>query len=348
MSNPETPSNNSIPTSGRESPRDWTVSIIGGETHIGAITALNGKGLQIKGACVREDQISWAKDLFQTEVYTDAEEMLKACKPDIVGVANENDLKADAILRAFRHGCHVIADKPAAITIAELDAIERERQDHDRRLLMLLTLRGHAQYCKLRELVSSGAIGEPIQCQAKMSVELKPDARPPWFLDQRRSGGPIVDLAIHSIDAVEWATGLRFTQVTAYQAHRTHPEMSELIDCGGALFKMSNGGTAFIQYNRVLPKGCGNDYRLDIVGTDGQIEFRLGKYLRVQKEGNVIEDFPLTDLPPNQSVVEDWLESLRNPSVSPLVPESASMRANFISCLAQNSADNGNTLNIDD
>jgi hypothetical protein len=98
----------------------------------------------------------------------------------------------------------------------------------------------------------------------------------------------------------------------------------------------------------VLPKGCGNDYRLDIVGTDGQIEFRLGKYLRVQKEGNVIEDFPLTDLPPNQSVVEDWLESLRNPSVSPLVPESASMRANIISCLAQNSADNGNTLNIDD
>ena len=341
-------SNNPVSASGGADPRKWTVSIIGGETHIKEITSLCGEMVEINGASVREEQIGWAEELFQTEIYTDAEEMLEACEPHIVVVANENDQKAAAILQAFRRGCHVIADKPAAINLAELDEIERHGQSHARRLLMLLTLRGNPQYRKVRDLVRSGAIGEPIQCQAKMSVELKPGARPPWFLDQRRSGGPILDLAIHSIDAVEWATGLRLTQVTAYQANRSRPEMPELIDSGGALFQLENGGTAFIQYNRVLPDGCRNDYRLDVVGTEGQIEFRLGKYIRLQKEGNTVEDFPLAELPANRSVVKDWLESLHDASASPLVPDAASIRANRIACLTQKSADKGITVLIDD
>ena len=329
-------------------PRQWSLAIVGGETHIKEITSLHGNGLEIVGAVVREDQIAWARQSLQTEVYTEMKDLMAAQSPRIVVAANENYRKAEVIKRALASGCHVIADKPAAINLTELDEMEQMAKDYQRRFLMLLTLRGHAHYRKLRELVASGAIGEPVQCQAKMSVELKPHARPPWFLDQRLSGGPILDLAIHSIDAVEWITGLRLASVTSYQANISRPQMTQLVDSGACLFRLENGGTAFIQFNRVLPAGCGNDYRLDVVGTEGQIEFRLGRYLRLQKKGNAIEDFPLAKLSPNQSVVADWLKSLDDRDHSPLVPDAASFRANRIACLAQNSADSGKTVAIHD
>ena len=329
-------------------PRQWSVAIVGGETHIKEITSLNGSGLKIVGTVVRKEQVAWARESLQAEVYTKMEDLMAAHSPRIIVVANENYRKPAVIKHAITSGCHVIADKPAALNITELDEMELMAKDYKSRFLMLLTLRGHAQYRKLRDLVASGAIGEPIQCQAKMSVELKPQARPPWFLDQRLSGGPILDLAIHSIDAVEWVSGLRLASVTSYQANISRPQMTQLVDSGVCLFRLENGGTAFIQFNRVLPAGCGNDYRLDVVGTEGQIEFRLGRYLRLQKKGNAIKDFPLVDLPSNQSVVADWLKSLDDPQYSPLVPDAVSYRANRIACLAQSSADSGKTVAIDD
>lgn len=323
-----------------------TVAIVGGETHIGEITALNGKELKIVGAAVREEQIEQARDSFKTDIYTDFRKLLTEKNPDLVAVANENHKKAEVVLESLRRGCHVIADKPIVIRLSELEEIEHHATKYGSRILMLLTLRGHGQYRKVKEIVDSGVIGEPIQCQAKMSVELKKDKRPPWFLDQRYAGGPILDLSIHSIDAVEWTTGLKLTDVTSYQANLTHPEMPHLIDSGVSLFGLENGGTAFIQQNRVLPDGCGNDYRLDIVGTKGQIEFRLNKYLRVQTKDNEVVEYDRESMSENKSVVADWLKSLDDESYSPMIPDSESLRANRIACLAQQSADEGKTISI--
>lgn len=323
----------------------YRVAIVGGETHIGEITALQGTALQITGVAVHAEQQDWARGAFSAPVVTDWRALLDEGQADIVAIANENDGKAEVALAALERGLHLIVDKPLALTLADTLAIQRLAEKRGRRVLMLLTLRGDPWYRKARELVAAGAIGLPMQVYGKMSVELKREQRPPWFLDKRRAGGPILDLAIHTIDQVEWVTGLRLTDVTAQEANLSDLSREELIDCGAMFYRLSNGGTAMVEQNRVLPPGTGSDYRLDVVGTLGQVNLRYGKsvtLLTAAGEQRWLEG----DLAPSRSVVADWLASLAGGSAEPLVPDAASFRANVIACLAKEAADSGKTVAI--
>lgn len=315
------------------------IVIVGGETHIGEVTSLRGESLEITGVAVHPEQAEWAEKTFQAPVFHDFRRLLDQAPADIVAVANENDLKAEAVLEALGRGKHVIVDKPMALTLGEMDRIESLARQAGRSVLMLLTLRGNPWYRRLRDLVRDGAIGEPMQVYGKMAVELKRSQRPPWFLDKDRAGGPILDLAIHTIDQVEWVTGQRLTEVTAYEANISEPEDGQLIDSGAMFFRLSNGGTATIEQNRVMPPGTGSDYRLDVVGTRGQANLRFGKSLSVwTRAGETV--LGAGDLGATVSVVADWLATLAGGG-TPLVPDADSYRCNRIACLAKQAADSG-------
>jgi len=308
------------------------VAIVGGETHIGEVTKLAGTRLEIVGAAVREDQFDMARKEFGGCVTADWRELLDKTKPQIVAVANESDLKVEVCVQALQRGMHVIVDKPLALTLEDTRAVRKAAQDAGKSVLMLLTLRGDPLYRKVRDIVLSGEIGESVQIYGKMSVELKEEKRPPWFLDRRRAGGPILDLSIHGIDQFEWATGRKLVEAAAVEGNLSRRDMSNLTDCGAVLFRLDNGGTAFMEHNRLMPKGRGSDYRMRVVGTKGQVDMRMGHYLWRQTEAGRT-DFDIKELGPALSVVESWLDALEKGAEN-LGPDEASFRVNEICCLA--------------
>ena len=318
------------------------VAIVGGETHIGEVTKLVGVRLEIVGAAVREDQFDKARQDFGGHITKDWRKLLDQAKPEIVAVANENDLKAEVCLEALQRGMHVIVDKPLALTLEDTRAISDAAERSGKGVLMLLTLRGDPFYRKVREIVLSGEIGEPVQIYGKMSVQLKADKRPPWFLDRRRAGGPILDLASHGIDQFEWATGRKLVEVTAHEANLSRPDMPHLTDSGAMFFRLDNRGTAFIEQNRLMPEGQGSDYRMRVVGTEGQVDMRMGKCLWQQTETGRT-DFDINDLGPSLSVVESWLDAMDKGSEN-LVPDEASFRVNEICCVAIEAAKQNTAL----
>jgi len=168
----------------------YKVGIIGGETHFGEITQLQGKALEIMAAAVRPEQVEWAQETFGCRVFENTENLL-ACKDlDLIFVANENDRRAEAIVAVLGAGCDVIVDKPLAITMEQQQQqIESILQRNSRRrLFMLLTLRGSPLYAGLRGILQENEIGSPAFTHVRMAVRLKRKQRPPWFLDVRRSG----------------------------------------------------------------------------------------------------------------------------------------------------------------
>lgn len=320
------------------------IAIIGGETHIGEVTSLQGISIEVTGVSVHPDQNEWAEKTFRAPVFHDFRRMLDQTPADIVAVANENDLKAEAVLEAVERGKHVIVDKPMALTLGDVDRIESLARRMQRRVLMLLTLRGNPWYRKLRDLVRGGRIGQPMQIYGKMSVELKRANRPAWFLDRVRAGGPIHDLAIHTIDQLEWVTGLRLTEVTAYEANISEPGDTLLLDSGAMFFRMQNGGTAVVEQNRVMPPGTGSDYRLYVVGTKGQANLRFGRSLTIWTEAGE-QQYSAADLGPAESVVADWLTTITTDR-PPVVPDEASYRCSRIACLAKLSAETGSRVSL--
>jgi predicted dehydrogenase len=320
----------------------YRVGIIGGETHIHEITNLRGHLLELIGISVRDDQHDWALDQFAVPVYASVTELLERAQPDIVAIANENDRKAEAVVQALDHGCHVIVDKPMALSLDEVQRIEAAGARAERHVLLLLTLRGDPWFATTRALVEAGTIGELVQVRMQMTVPLNASQRPDWFLDARRSGGPILDLAIHAFDALEWTTGRRLLWVAAHEANVSRPSQTTLVDSGAELFGLDNGGTAIVEQNRV---GLEYDYRMAITGTAGQVNMLHKRQLRVQTADGW-RDIPSPEMRTPVSVVHDWLESLGSGQRVPLISDADSLRASRVACLTRHAAETGVRVQI--
>ena len=122
------------------------------------------------------------------------------------------------------------------------------------------------------------------------------------------------------------------------------PDMRNLTDSGAVFFRLDNGGTAFMEHNRLMPKGQGSDYRMRVVGTKGQVDMRMGHYLWKQTEAGRTE-FDIKDLGPALSVVESWLDALETGTEN-LVPDEVSFRVNGICCLAIQAAARGTIVKL--
>ena len=309
------------------------IAVIGGETHIGEVTKLKEKSLDIVGASVRPGLEEWAGKTFGCSLFDDPKEMLEQSKPDIVAVANENDEKSKAVLLALKAGCDVVVDKPIALSTKQQASIERELWLRpEQRLLMLLTLRGQPIWAALREIVRSGRIGIPAFTHVRMAVRLKRAERPPWFLDVRRSGGVFLDLLIHGLDQVEWITGRRIAAMTARTGNLSDPADRNLRDHASVFCELDDGSSAVVEGQRTLPDVKGSDYRVTVAATEGYADlFQADNRLNVTD--GTAADKPVEMFPDAVSVVQDWLNS------GDLVGQKASLRANLLAVTATEAAD---------
>lgn len=302
------------------------VGIVGGETHISEITALQGNQLEIVGAAVRPDEAARAADQFGCPVVESYQELLERFRPDLVAVANENDLRAETIVAALHAGCDVICDKPLAITWDQQRAVEEAVVASGRRLLNLLTLRGSPIWAGLRDVVQSGRLGEPAFVHVRMAVQLKRAARPPWFLDVRRSGGLFLDLLIHGLDYVEWLTGQSVVAVSAVSGNLGYPDEQHLRDHASVFCELERAA-AVCDGQRMLPDTRGADYRVTVAGTHGFADLDMAAN-RVTITDPAGDGQVLETLPPAASIVADWLAG------GNLIPQEASLRANRLALWA--------------
>jgi len=315
------------------------LAIIGGETHIEEVMKL-GDAINVVGVAVRDDQIAKAGDEFDCPVTTDYKELIAQDGLDIVAVANENDRKAEVVLAALNRGCDVIVDKPLAITMEEQDQIEAElSRNADRRLLMLLTLRGNSIWAGMRNVVNSGKIGIPAFTHIRMAVRLKREQRPPWFLDVRRSGGLFLDLLIHGLDQVEWLTGRRIVAMTANTGNLGYVDEEHLSDHAAVYCELDDGSSAIVEGQRMLPDTKGSDYRVTVAGTKGYADL-LAADNRLIVTSPETADQDMENLPEQVSVVKDWIGG------GQLVPQAASLRANRLAILATMSAEQHERISV--
>ena len=62
--------------------------------------------------------------------YTDYKEMLREVKPELVAIATDSGVHAQIALDCIRMGCHVIIEKPIAMSVADAKAIVDEAEKY--------------------------------------------------------------------------------------------------------------------------------------------------------------------------------------------------------------------------
>jgi predicted dehydrogenase len=314
--------------------------IIGGETHLSEITGCIGKGIDLVAVSVNEDIYNKHFKQYGIPNYRNADAMPENHALDLAGIANENDLKFETVQKCMTRGMDVVVDKPLCITRNEQAEIEKTVSRLKKDIIMLLTLRGNPSYMAVKECMDKKMIGEPVHCHIRMSVQLKKEQRPPWFLDVNRSGGMFLDLLIHGIDALEWMTGLKIQSILARTGNIGYENEVNLRNHASMYCELSNGGTAVIEGQRMLPQTKGSDYRVMIAGTQGVLDMDMaaGTVFCTNQESVGMK----VPLPERMSVVETWLKG------SPIVNTEHSLRANRIAVIATESAITGKKIVIDD
>ena len=151
--------------------------------------------------------------------YSSMEQMLKEEEIDAVDICTWNKEHVPLSIKAAKAGKHIMCEKPAAMSIAELK--ELKEIIFEKKLIYLLAIpnRYKAETECIKEIVDSGKIGDIYY--AKTSYLRRRGAPDGWFTDKSISGGgPLMDLAPHALDGAWYIMGCPIPRRISATCHK--------------------------------------------------------------------------------------------------------------------------------
>jgi predicted dehydrogenase len=143
---------------------------------------------------------------------------------DVVVVATTNDALADIGRVAVEAGKHVLVEKPAARTVAEIDPLIEAARRHNRLVRVGFNHRYHPALLKARELADRGVLGEMMFVRGRYGHGGRIGYDREWRADPALSGGgELIDQGVHLIDLSRWFLG-EFSVVDGF-AHTYYWQM---------------------------------------------------------------------------------------------------------------------------
>src|SRR6185437_9561206 len=127
---------------------------------------------------------------------------------EAVIVATINSALAEVTAAAIRVGKHVIVEKPAGISVQQVDELIALEKKHDVRVRVGFNHRYHPAFTKAREIFASGVMGEMMFIRARYGHGGRIGYDKEWRADPKLAGGgELIDQGIHLIDLAGWFLG---------------------------------------------------------------------------------------------------------------------------------------------
>ncbi len=137
----------------------------------------------------------------------DVDELL-GLAPDVVVVATTHDQLAPLTLRALAVGSHVLVEKPAGLSVAQIDDLQREASRAGRRVKVGFNHRFHPALADLAAEVHSGEHGPLMHLRGRYGHGGRPGYDREWRMTPEVSGGgELIDQGMHLLDLTHWLAG---------------------------------------------------------------------------------------------------------------------------------------------
>ncbi|HTM25672.1 MAG TPA: Gfo/Idh/MocA family oxidoreductase [Vicinamibacterales bacterium] len=190
-------------------------------------------------------------------------------RPDveIVIVSTVNDSLAAIVRAAVEEGKHVLVEKPAARSVAEIDEVIAAAGARRCKVRVGFNHRYHPAVQKARELFETGALGGLMFLRGRYGHGGRPGYDTEWRADPRRSGGgELIDQGVHLIDLSRWFLG-DFAHVTGF-AHTYFWQMP-VDDNAFLLLRTARDEAAFLHVSCTEWK---NLFSFEIYGRTGKLQ----------------------------------------------------------------------------
>jgi predicted dehydrogenase len=141
------------------------------------------------------------------KVFSDWKSMLTEVQPAAVSICTPNGLHAPASVDSSSAGCHVITEKPMAMTPGECEQMIEAARNAKKHLVVGFQFRYHPATQFITRARDAGQFGRVlfVKCQA-----LRRRGIPNWGVFGQKhlqGGGPMMDIGVHVIEMAHYAMG---------------------------------------------------------------------------------------------------------------------------------------------
>jgi myo-inositol 2-dehydrogenase/D-chiro-inositol 1-dehydrogenase len=220
---------------------------------------------------------------------------LLECDLDIVSVCTPTPTHAQLAVAALDAGLNVLCEKPIGRTLADAHRIVTAAESAPGLLMVGHVSRFEPDHRRAKDLVGEGVVGELTMMSHSMTTSLPGWSQFGWLSDPELSGGPLVDLAVHSFDYLSWVNGSDAVRVHAVAADTAVGATTYAL----VHLRYANGAIARVETSWAHPASHGFKLAAELVGTEGRLSWDyddLAEGFLHRAHGDTIRFDPLGEL----------------------------------------------------
>ncbi|MFN8606483.1 MAG: Gfo/Idh/MocA family oxidoreductase [Vulcanimicrobiota bacterium] len=213
---------------------------------------------------------------------------------DVASICTPNGLHARHSIQALGAGCHVLVEKPMAITSKDCGEMIKAAERANRRLFAIKQNRFNPPVAAVKEALDQGILGKVHSFQLSCFWNRNPDYYAnSWKGTRELDGGTLFTQFSHFVDLLYWMLG-DVNRAYALTGNFAHQDIIEFEDTGAVILEFDSGCIGTINYTV-------NSYRKNMEGSltlfaeNGTVKIG-GQYLNELEYQN-IKDFTFKDLP---------------------------------------------------
>ncbi|MGH9378633.1 MAG: Gfo/Idh/MocA family protein [Terriglobia bacterium] len=191
-------------------------------------------GCELRVVCApSEPSRARAAEETGAEVVADYRELVSRSDIDVLDIVVPNYLHESIAVAGLESGKHVLLEKPMATTVAACDHMIEAARKSGRVFLVGHEMRVSPLYCRMRQALGSGELGEPRYALIDLWRRPYREGSGAWRLDPGRVGAWTLEEPVHFFDAAGWFLAQAGAPVTVY-AHGASRAASEALRTGMA------------------------------------------------------------------------------------------------------------------
>ncbi len=213
---------------------------------------------------------------------------------DVVSICTPNGLHAQHTISALKAGCHVLCEKPMAISVADCGEMIKTAERANRRLFVVKQNRFNPPVRAVKDAIEAGALGRIMSVQLNCFWNRDNDYyKDAWRGTKELDGGSLFTQFSHFVDLLYWLIG-DVRDAAAITGNFMHEDVIEFEDTGVAAISFHNGAVGTINFT-VNSFGKNMEGSLTVFGEKGTVKIG-GQYLNELEYANV-KDYSFGDLP---------------------------------------------------
>lgn len=206
--------------------------------------------------------------------YDDLDALINDAEVEAIYCPMANEEHAQWAIKAINAGKHVLIEKPMALTVQDIDAIEAAAKANKVKVMEGFMYRFHPQHARMQEIVESGLIGDILSVRASYSFLMRQARMYRINRNMANGGGAMWDIGPYAIHSLRWAfqkNGVPAEPVSVIAHAKLNEHGADIVTSGVLDFGPDAEGRArFGHFDISFERSRKSEY--EIIGTKGWVK----------------------------------------------------------------------------